>query len=178
MQFLPLPLTYQKAEGSVLRLLIYWSLQSRFGPCPALSTASRPAKHNRAALNTKHILIAQEKTHNIKIQIFSDSIQNTALPKTVLCLFQMVEGSSLATGVQDPLLVMQESGWHHLVSIQILLQSQTKGSFAIILPPLQVYCRDLIGRKFLEIKWLGRSKGRNIPKGQISKSQIFHKILD
>lgn len=63
---------------------------------------------------------------------------------------------------------MQESGWHHLVSIQIPLRSQMKGSFAIILSPLQIYCRDFKGRTFLEIKWLGSSKGRNIPNGQMS----------
>lgn len=70
----------------------------------------------------------------------------------------MVEGTSLAIGVQDPFSVMQESGWYHLVSIQILLQAQTTASFAIILPPLQIHCRDLKGRKFLEIKWLGKFK--------------------
>lgn len=142
-------------------------------PCPF--HCFMPSKTQHSSSYTSHILIVQEKIHNIKTRFCSDSVENTALPRTrgkgeggLVLVFLRLEGSSSVISVQDPLSAMQESGWHHLVSIQIPLWSQMKGSFAIILSPLQIYCRDFKGRTFLEVKWLGRSKGRNIPKGQVS----------
>lgn len=70
--------------------------------------------------------------------------------------------------MQGTLSEMQENGWHHLFSIQNLFWSQMKGCSAIILSPLQMYFRDFKGRTLLEIKYLWRSKERNIPKGQMS----------
>lgn len=133
-----------------------------------------PIKTQRSSSYTSCILIAQEEIRNIKPQFCSDSIQSIALPKTEglfsFCFFKTRRKflSDQCARSLITLSAMQESGWHHLFSIQIPLWSQMKGSFAIILSPLQIYCTNFKGRTFLEIKCLGRPKGRNIPEGQMS----------
>lgn len=158
-----------------------------FVPYPTLFTFSITSKTKQQILHDC-ILTKQEKIHNIKTQFCGDSCAATIQSGELhflklfgfgffIYLFIFKVSGKFPSDWCARYLIRDAGKWvepfgSHSNAV-LLTNEKAFRHFAIILSPLQIYFRDFKGRTFLEIKWLGRSKGRNIPKGQMSSTRYW-----